>query len=74
MGWLQASTVVATLRYVMRNQRKPKADLKVVMLRIRVTVEQKQIFEAAARNAGLDLSGWMRSLSLREVRRQEGHG
>lgn len=53
-----------------RHRRKPQAQRKTVMVRVRVTVEQKQLFEAAARNAGLDLSGWMRFVSLREARRQ----
>jgi hypothetical protein len=41
------------------------------MLRIRVTANQKRIFEKAARDAGLDVSGWIRMLSLREVKRTE---
>jgi hypothetical protein len=40
------------------------------MLRIRVTASQKRIFEKAARDVGLDVSGWIRMLSLREVMSQ----
>lgn len=34
---------------------------------VRVTNEQKTILAGGARLAGLDLSGWLRSLGLREV-------
>jgi len=50
--------------------KKAKTDRKVVMLRIRVTADQKRLFEATAQNAGLDLSGWMRTIAIREARRQ----
>lgn len=39
------------------------------MLRIRVTQEQKDTFEAAAVRAGLSLSSWLVSLALREARK-----
>lgn len=35
------------------------------MIRLRVTVQQKRQLEAAARKAGLSLSSWMLTTSLR---------
>lgn len=36
-------------------------------VRIRLTEAQKETLTAAAAKAGLDLSGWLRSLGLREA-------
>lgn len=52
-----------------RYRRKPKTRRKASMIYIRVTDDQKRMFETAAHNAGLDLSGWIRTLSIREARR-----
>jgi uncharacterized protein (DUF1778 family) len=48
-------------------RRKPKADRKEATILIRLTDEQKEKLTSAAKRAGLDLSGWMRSLALREA-------
>ncbi len=53
-------------------RRKPKSQRKEIMLRFRVTAEQKQLFEAAAHESGLDVSAWLRSISVREAKRQAG--
>jgi hypothetical protein len=48
-------------------RRKPKAERKEIMLRFRVTSAQKQLFEVAARNTGLDVSAWLRLVAVREA-------
>ena len=48
-------------------RRKPKADRKEATILIRLTDEQKATLAAAAKKAGLDLSGWLRSVGLREA-------
>ena len=52
-------------------RRKPKADRKEATILIRLTDEQKEKLAAAAKKAGLDLSGWVRSLALREAAESE---
>ena len=42
---------------------------KELLLTIRVTKEQKRMFERAARRVGLDVSNWIRSISVQEARR-----
>jgi len=44
------------------------------LIRIRVTEEQKQVFEEVAQIAGLDVSSWLRSLGVREVQRVRKEG
>lgn len=48
-------------------RRKPKSDRREATILIRVTKEQKATLTEAAKKAGLDLSGWVRSLALREA-------
>jgi uncharacterized protein (DUF1778 family) len=48
-------------------RRKPKSERKEATILIRLTDEQKEKLTAAAKKAGLDLSGWVRSLALREA-------
>lgn len=43
-------------------RRKAKAERKENIIRIRVTDEQREAMEGAARAAGLDLSAWLRNL------------
>ena len=50
-------------------QRKAKAERKMDVIRLRVTDEQKRVLTQAAHRAGLELSGWLRSLALREARK-----
>jgi len=45
--------------------KKAKAERKGEVLRIRVTVDQKEAIARAAARAGLDLSSWLRILALR---------
>jgi hypothetical protein len=53
-------------------RRKPKAQRKEELVRIRLTDEQKELFVNSATDAGLDVSSWLRSLGLREIKRQVG--
>lgn len=46
-------------------RRKPKSERKEATILIRLTDDQKAVLANAAREAGLDLSGWVRSLALR---------
>ena len=48
-------------------RRKPKSDRKETSVRIRLTEEQKATMTEKAKAVGLDLSGWVRTLALREV-------
>jgi uncharacterized protein (DUF1778 family) len=50
-------------------RRKPKTQQKNEMIRLRVTEDQKRTLTQAAHAAGLELSGWLRSLALREANR-----
>lgn len=51
------------------HRKKIKSERKETVLSVRVTSGQRQMFEDAARYAGLDISNWMRSISIREARR-----
>lgn len=49
---------------------KKKATIKSVKdetVRFRVSADQKQAFEAAAKRDGLEVSAWLRRLALREA-------
>jgi len=48
----------------MAKRRKPKSARKDSQIRIRVTQHQKKIFLTAAELAGLDVSGWLRTVGL----------
>lgn len=48
-------------------RRKPKAHRKEALIQVRVTTEQKERLTAAAEEAGLDLSSWLRVIVLREA-------
>lgn len=48
-------------------RRKPKGERKEEMVRVRMTAEQRDVMEKAAEKAGLDLSGWLRMIALREA-------
>jgi uncharacterized protein (DUF1778 family) len=48
-------------------RRKPDEDRKEESIRIRVTADQKSTLMAAAKRAGLGLSGWMLFVALREA-------
>jgi uncharacterized protein (DUF1778 family) len=50
-------------------RRKAKSERKEAMIYIRVTTDQKQMLEDAASRLSLDVSSWVRSLSIREARR-----
>jgi len=51
----------------MKQRRKAKADRKEYSIRLRLTRAQKESFTEAAQRAGLDLSGWLRSIAVREA-------
>jgi uncharacterized protein (DUF1778 family) len=51
----------------MKKRRKAKAARKEHSIRLRLTEIQKDAFAKAAERAGLDLSGWLRSIAMREV-------
>lgn len=51
-------------------RRKPKCERKEATILIRLTDEQKETLTSAAKKAGLDLSGWVRSLALKEATHQ----
>jgi mobilization protein NikA len=46
-------------------RRKPAAQRKSDLIRIRVTEEQRQLFTDAAEREGLDLSSWLRRVGLK---------
>jgi uncharacterized protein (DUF1778 family) len=50
-----------------QQRRKTKADRKEYSIRLRLTGTQKESFTKAAEQAGLDLSGWLRSVAVREA-------
>lgn len=50
-------------------RRKPKAERKEDVIRVRLTAEQKDALTKTAKKAGLDVSGWIRSVALREAGR-----
>jgi uncharacterized protein (DUF1778 family) len=51
----------------MKKRRKAKADRKDYSIRLRLTERQKETFAKAAERVGLDLSGWLRSIAVREA-------
>jgi uncharacterized protein (DUF1778 family) len=51
----------------MVKRRKPKNERREATILIRLTDDQKETLSAAAKKAGLDLSGWVRALALREA-------
>jgi hypothetical protein len=46
-------------------KKRPAKELKDDVVRMRVSVEEKQELTAAARRDGLQLSAWLRQLALR---------
>ena len=61
--------IVSTLGTMKR--RKPRGERKETSVRIRLTGEQKRALTTAATQAGLDLSGWIRFIALREAGRAQ---
>jgi uncharacterized protein (DUF1778 family) len=49
-------------------RRKPDDARKGLMLRVRVTAEQKRLLTAAAEKSGLDVSSWLRTLGIERAR------
>jgi uncharacterized protein (DUF1778 family) len=49
-------------------RRKLEEARKSYMIRVRLSVEQRQILAAAADQAGLDLSSWLRSVGIERAR------
>jgi uncharacterized protein (DUF1778 family) len=55
-------------------RRKPKAERKELTLRVRVTEEQKERLEAAAKEVGTPVSTWLLALGLRAAAKKDGGG
>jgi hypothetical protein len=57
-----------TLWHMAKSKKKVTAKpLKDAMVRFRVSTEQKQAFEEAAKRDGLEVSAWIRRLALKEA-------
>jgi len=54
--------------YIVGMRRKPEIERKEEMVRVRMTAEQKALFTKAAQEMGLDLSGWLRYVALKEAK------
>jgi hypothetical protein len=52
---------VATIRRMAGRQKKPDADAKTYMLRIRMTQADRALLEEAAKSRSLETSTWARS-------------
>ena len=57
-----------------KKRRKPLKERKEDLIVVRVTAEQKRLFAETATEAGLDVSGWLRFLGLREAKVSKGGG
>lgn len=55
-------------------RRKPKAERKELVLRIRLTAEQKERLEAAAKEVGSPVSTWLLGLGLRAATKKADGG
>lgn len=53
-------------------RRKPKAERKELTLRIRLTADQRERLEAAAKEVGTPVSTWLLGLGLRAAKKAEG--
>jgi len=53
----------------MSRKPKPKKDRKLTVVAVRMTADQRRDFERAAGKLGIDVSTWMRAVSIREVQR-----
>jgi uncharacterized protein (DUF1778 family) len=49
-------------------RRKPDNERKELIVRIRLTAEQKALLAEAAAKVGLDLSGWLRYIALKSAK------
>jgi len=49
---------------------KPDGKSKSDVVRVRVTSDLKLVFRDASEKAGLDMSGWLRQLGIREAKRE----
>lgn len=49
-------------------RRKTDETRKEEMVRVRMTADQKALFMEAAQKVGLDLSGWLRFIALKEAK------
>lgn len=55
-----------------KKRRKTQAERKEDVIKVTVTSEQKRVITEAAKAAGLDVSGWLRSLALASVKESGG--
>lgn len=56
---------------LMARPKKLKADLKDITIKIRVTSEQRRRLQEAADGEGLEVSGWIRLVALRQATRRK---
>lgn len=51
-----------------KERRKSEGERKELLLRVRVTAEQKRVLTSAAEIAGLDVSSWLRAVGIERAR------
>jgi uncharacterized protein (DUF1778 family) len=51
-----------------KKRRKSEDERKELLIRVRVTVEQKRVLTDAAEKAGLDVSSWLRAIGIERAR------
>lgn len=51
-----------------KERRKAEEERKELLLRVRVTSDQKRILASAAEKAGLDVSSWLRAVGIERAR------
>jgi len=51
-----------------KKRRKSEDERKELLIRVRVTVEQKRVLTNAAEKAGLDVSSWLRAVGIERAR------
>jgi uncharacterized protein (DUF1778 family) len=60
---------VATILVMRGRPKKPEGEAKTYMLRVRMTQEERDLLEGAAKSKSLQLSSWVRSEMLALARR-----
>ena len=51
-----------------KKRRKSEDERKELLIRVRVTVEQKRVLTDAAEKSGLDVSSWLRAIGIERAR------
>jgi hypothetical protein len=60
--------------YMAGRSKKDFSERRTLTMRLRVTADEQQTFEAAARAKGLEFSGWARMILLESAPRLKGAG